>query len=473
MTPLDRQTDNHQSHKSARGASESWLFWALMLVIALAPLPLGSNRPLPIAIWSGCIGLLIMTWGGFLLRGSQRFTKPSRLVVMALICFTLTMIWIFLQWLPWGPSDPMWGVANQVLNTELAGRISVNPEATLTGLMHLLSYAGIFWLSLQLNGSTERARTSIRSIMLIGAAYALYGIISFFSGDEWILFYRKWTYFGSLTSTFVNRNSYATFAGLCLLCGTVYLIDRLRPIMSLKQSWRAKFVMLVEETAARSLWITFCVITIALSLLLSNSRGGTGATVVGLTCLLGIYLWQRRVRVGPLLITISIIVATAGIIYGASGNKISQRLVEPQVEQSLEYRTQYYGQIISAIKSSPWTGTGLGTFEDVFTAYRTPERPDLSHWDKAHNTYLENALELGIPAAMLLNLSLLLLAWEALQGVRRRKREKLLPAIGLAASLLVGLHSLVDFSLQIPAVTMLYAYIMGLAVSQARGRSSS
>jgi O-antigen ligase len=96
-------------------------------------------------------------------------------------------------------------------------------------------------------------------------------------------------------------------------------------------------------------------------------------------------------------------------------------------------------------------------------------------WDKAHNVYLENALELGVPAMAALNLAIALLAVEALRGLWRRRRERTAPAIGVAATVLVGLHSFFDFSLQMPAVAVFYAFLMGLAVAQAwpqaRGRT--
>jgi hypothetical protein len=53
-----------------------------------------------------------------------------------------------------------------------------------------------------------------------------------------------------------------------------------------------------------------------------------------------------------------------------------------------------------------------------------------------------------------------------MRGAIERRREKALPALGLSATILVGLHSLVDFSLQIPAVTLLYVLILAVSVSQ-------
>ena len=49
---------------------------------------------------------------------------------------------------------------------------------------------------------------------------------------------------------------------------------------------------------------------------------------------------------------------------------------------------------------------------------------------------------------------------------RRRHRDWVYPATGVAASVLVGLHAMLDFSLQLPAVAILYACIMGIACAQ-------
>jgi len=109
-------------------------------------------------------------------------------------------------------------------------------------------------------------------------------------------------------------------------------------------------------------------------------------------------------------------------------------------------------------------GYGYGTFSDSFRLYDLNEEP--FHYDRAHNTWLENTFELGIPAALALYLSLTGLAWICLRGVNHRHRDWVYPATGVAASVLVGLHATVDFSLQLPAIAILYAAIMGIAFAQ-------
>ena len=71
------------------------------------------------------------------------------------------------------------------------------------------------------------------------------------------------------------------------------------------------------------------------------------------------------------------------------------------------------------------------------------------------------------PAALALFAAIGGLAVVCLRGVRRRHRDWAYPALGVAASVLVGVHALLDFSLQIPAVAILYACIMGVGCAQA------
>ena len=91
---------------------------------------------------------------------------------------------------------------------------------------------------------------------------------------------------------------------------------------------------------------------------------------------------------------------------------------------------------------------------------------DFNESPEFYNTYLENAFELGLPAASVFFLALLGLVLLCFRGVRLRQRDWVYPATGVAVSVLVGLHATVDFSLQIPAIAFLYATIMGIACAQ-------
>ena len=109
-------------------------------------------------------------------------------------------------------------------------------------------------------------------------------------------------------------------------------------------------------------------------------------------------------------------------------------------------------------------GAGAGPFADVFSLSHPPAI--YTRVLRAHDTYLENALELGIPGAVVLTLAVAAPVMICLVGIRRRRRNALYPCMGVAASVLVGLHATVDFTMQVPAVAATYALIMGAACSQ-------
>jgi O-antigen ligase len=150
-------------------------------------------------------------------------------------------------------------------------------------------------------------------------------------------------------------------------------------------------------------------------------------------------------------------------------NITTQRLIESSFET--EGRPRIFELTVEAIRDWPVFGTGLGTFRDIFPLYRTEDI--LVSVAQAHCDYLETIVELGLPAAILLFLSIASLLWICLRGVQRRRRNAVFPCIGVGATTLVAVHSLFDFSLQMPGVTATYWLLMGAAVAQSFNSSHS
>jgi O-antigen ligase len=124
-----------------------------------------------------------------------------------------------------------------------------------------------------------------------------------------------------------------------------------------------------------------------------------------------------------------------------------------------------------AIDSNFWRGTGLGTFQDVLPSYRSPACNLYGYWDTAHNFFLEGWL--GFGAAFVVCTAFVY--WKLLQtfvrGIRERQRLRFVPLACLCFLVMVTLHSLVDFSLQIPGVGVTVAATLGAgcAISLTRG----
>ena len=125
-------------------------------------------------------------------------------------------------------------------------------------------------------------------------------------------------------------------------------------------------------------------------------------------------------------------------------------------------RQELYALTLDAIATAPWHGIGLGGYQEAFRLFASPEL-SREEFDFAHNSYLENAFELGVPATVALYLALFWIGGQIWLGVSRRERMRAIPALGIAAIVAGGSHALVDFSLQMPAAAAFFAMILGLA----------
>jgi O-antigen ligase len=127
-----------------------------------------------------------------------------------------------------------------------------------------------------------------------------------------------------------------------------------------------------------------------------------------------------------------------------------------------------------AIRDNAILGAGFGTFQDVFPVYRDSACAGVRGvWERAHNVFLEGWLGLGAPFLVALAIGYAVLIGVFVHGARKRRRLRFAPIIGLAALVLATLHSIVDFSLQIPGFMVYFAAATAAAatISLGRGRT--
>ncbi len=171
-------------------------------------------------------------------------------------------------------------------------------------------------------------------------------------------------------------------------------------------------------------------------------------------------------RIWPVL---GIIAAIAPVLLTivASGGQLSDRfneLIDAGSADSI--RLALWAAAEHMIADSPWRGTGLGTFQDAYPLYADQVLPFVM--DKAHCDYLEFAAGAGLPAAVAWWLSLGIAGSFAIQGAITRRRNRLFALTAAGATVLVAVHSATDFSLQLPAVALSYALLLGIGLAQSQ-----
>ena len=445
------------------------LFWSLTVLVLLAPIAFGAIRPWTAACLAAGVATLLVIWSLERLIGGRPPAVRARHVWLPLMLFAGVLAWLAIQAAPFTPAawhHPYWAQTAALLGEDIDGTISLDPEESWFVILRLMTYGGVFWLSLQLCRSPTRARQVYYSVAVAGLVYALYGLgVNAYELDM-VVWEKKEFYHGSLTSTFINRNSYATYAGLGLVCALGLLLNE---FLSQREAGLGPRALLrsATEYVQRSGWLLVAAAgAITVALLLTKSRAGLASTLVGIIVLLAVPWVTGAMRLRAAAALAGFVLALGLGSFALSGEGVFSRLFE--ISGIEGGRDKIFVMTLNAIPDAPWRGIGAGTFEQAIPAYRTEELEiGLQYYvNRAHNSYLENALEFGIPAAAAFNLGLLLIVAHRARGIRRRRRDALFPGIGVAATVLVGVHSMFDFSLQIPAVAACYALILGAAAAQ-------
>ena len=256
-----------------------------VIPLCLAPLFFGSVDRLSVAVWVALLSAAMLCGVTLPINTAQR----RILLGFFAVCGAYAVVAI-IQVIPGlvdGSGDPIWQRLNQLLPLHVPSRISARAEIPAEALGHFLlavtSFAsGVFVGTSQRNSEilTAAARYSI-------LLYAMYGVLAMVFTPNMLLWAPKLAYQGSLTATFVNHNTAATFIGSglilwsCLALQTVQSLQfgSLRMLLLTSSNEHVAFKLILRLAAA---------LTCLFALLLTGSRGGLICTSLGLFVAIGL-----------------------------------------------------------------------------------------------------------------------------------------------------------------------------------------
>lgn len=432
-------------------------------VLALAPLPFGSAEDIWVLLWS--LGLAVS-----LPLLDVRELRKGHIVILAgvLGTFLVTLLVVWLQTVPnpsFLPPNPIWRTAEGLLGHSLPATISVNPARTWSALGLPVLLQLTFLCSFLAASQRTSAATLFSVVSYAGAAYAGYGILAYLFDPNTLLGHPKVTSPEDLTGTFVNRNTAATFFGLVLIVWTVRFLTEVDSHLpkSSARLWDLGAVLLYRPSREMAVSLG-CLLLALAALLMTRSRAGVLLSLGSLfmTALLCVRhrLAGRAAAIvligaGPVLIGLVLEFLGGGVVGRLGG----EGLIDPSRRLAFE-------GAVAIVRDFPLLGTGLGTFTDMFPAYRSSEISTVGVWDRAHNTLLEIAVELGIPAALLVAAMSLSLLLRLLWGALKRRRDAHFALVGFGTALLGSLHSLVDFSPQIAGFAVPWIGLIACGLAQ-------
>jgi O-antigen ligase len=426
-------------------------------------LPLGSNRPWSWTVLAVAVGALLLAWCGAELRQPRLRSLPVPVGLAGmLIGGALGWAWIQTIASPW-LAHPVWSWT-VAYGLGAAPHPGIDPAAGRAATLRFLSYVGVFWLCFALAHDRHDARRLLRAILIIVAAYAAWGLIRFFAGIEHLFWHVRSPYPDYLTSTLVNRNHAATYFNIGAVIAFALLWECMRAYLAKRR--RGAWLAAVGELFERNALLVIATLCLVIASLLTGSRGGLlslGAGVTTVVCL-GLMAARAGIRAGTIVVTVAALIGLGLLRLG--GEVTLERLARLDQEVSLtrENRLTLWQNCVELIRQRPLAGHGYGAFEQLFELTRDARFERV--WHTAHNTYLEHAVELGLPATFALYGGMLLLVAYCAGGALRRGRDHAFAVAAVGVSAAVGTHALVDFSLQIPAVAITYAAILGIGCAK-------
>ncbi len=326
--------------------------------------------------------------------------------------------------------------------------LSLAPYVTATTAMTLLPSLALLAGLLRLRAWSVTGMFA--AIAAAAAGSIVLGILQVTGGGASWYFY-KVTNIGVAVGTFANGNHFATLLLIAMPVAAALAAVR----------WRA-----AESKQQRSLAAALAIAAaalLALGLLINGSASVVliAPPVAAATAMLAMRLPPRRMRQGLAAIALFLAIAAAALV------TVGKDLPAWGTNASIETRMEFWTKTLRAAQDQALTGSGIGTFQQVYRRYEDPGAVNRWYANHAHNDYLEIALEGGIPALLLLAL---FLAWWT-----RQAREAWMASTATAeqkaaaiASAAILVHSAFDFPLRTAAIMAVMAVCLAI-LAGARG----
>ena len=458
----------------------NYILYGVSCVLFSAPLMFGAVEPWSLAVMETTSFGLFLFWFLRMMKTEQpnlSFIQPPFLIPIGLLFFIAV-----LQVIPLPPVF-LKTIAPQTYRVyqDIAlhggnipwGTLSLYPHATVLEIVRFLSYICIYVLTLQVVRNKDSIDFMTAGILITGICVALTGIFQFGSPHKKLLWFREMQYGYLSFGPYVNRNHFAGLMEMLIPVGIgmcIYLLPTVRN----KYGHRAVISEFLTHAHSNRLILYFAgVIIMITGLFLSFSRGG----IVGFSLAMvffGIMLLLRgSTRKKGWIIVVSFFIVLLSVSW-FGWTPIVKRFVEiSHADTSAVNRVHNWKDSSEIIRSYPFFGTGLGTYEYVYPRYKTI--PSRDKWEHAHNDYLEGAVELGIPGlflAMYITVSFYAMMFRVLRQ-RSSSYSRLLGIGGMAGITGILIHNLVDFNLHIGANALFFSFLFGFALAVSHATSGN
>ncbi len=345
--------------------------------------------------------------------------------------------------------------------------ISLAPYTTYLAWGQYLAYASVFVLFV----NTLRTRRDIQSVCWVvfgtSCVMAIVGILQDVSGTQAIYWWRDASYADDrFFGPYLNRNHFAGYQAIAIVLGLGLLMTQpLRVETTIQLLWRRRLFQLFGLLTPARLFLICGLSIIAGSMIAAASRGGALSLLLSLTCLMALLCW-RRMRLRRQAVLTFGLLSMVGIVLWLGMAPLLLRFEQLASDSSAQLWAGRWPAFQAAWRISqdfPLFGIGYEAFS-VLSARYQPIAEVNPRYYHVHNDFLQLLAETGWIGFGLLVGGVLLTVWAIVVQWRTRRDPfvQIIVAAGLAALCAIGLHSLVDFNLHIPANALLFTTVLAM-----------
>lgn len=294
--------------------------------------------------------------------------------------------------------------------------------------------------------AAEDVRFYMRLVVALGLACFLLGAFQFASANRLAVLHDETIGQSELYGTFANRNSTGLFFVIALVAlAAVAARERAGGLPRLLSGLVAAALIIgVVLTHSRSSMALLAVPAAFFVLLQWRRRGGL-----------------VRSRGARMAIVAGIgVLALAGVVLGMTNARLGAGLT--RFDELQDTRLLIWQDARITLERFSPMGAGIGTFDEVFQIDESMEHLDPAKAGRAHNDYLEIAIEAGLPGLALLAAWL---GWLGLGGWRvlraNDRIEEQAAAMVIAA---IALQSIIDYPLRNQTLQCIAALMVAILV---------
>ena len=411
----------------------------IISVLCFGSVEIWSSALMEVSVFTLVIILLVSKPWNPQDAGKTDVIKEERKMFAALLIF---LIYILIQMLPL-PSIILKYISPRsfdfysfyAVDKEPGMHLSLYAYKTGIEFLRMLTYT-LFFIILVSNLRDIRAiERMLKILSYFGFGLAVFAILQ---KATWTgkLYWLRDVPAGVPFGPFVNRNHYAGFIGMLIPLTLGLAFTRMR--------------------RERKILFGFFGVIMAVSLFLSLSRGGIISFFAGVTVFALFLSWNKFKVKKTWAIAAFVFVVFLYLLY-LGLDPVIDRFYKTDITR--EARLAVWTDTLRAFKDFYLTGSGLGTFINVFPLY-SPEAFE-SIYDHAHNDYLEFILEAGVLGMILLSLFLFFFI-RAVVRSEWHGRKGIIKICMLSSITTMVVHSIFDFNLHIPSNALMLSAVFGM-----------